>query len=334
MTFNVTASIGICEVASTYTEAEDILRDADTAMYRAKRDGANRCVLYDASMHEAALANLQSRQQLKLAVEREEFVLFFQPLLDLRDESLYGMEALIRWNHPSRGILAPGAFIALAEETGHIIAMGQWVLRQACRELARFNALCDHDLVMSLNVSTRQLDIPTFFADLKDALHDSEVDPTLIQLEITESIFLKDAERIGQLFRDIRALGVQIAFDDFGTGYSSLSYLERYPIDTLKLDQSFVQRMVKSSINAEIVQMVMQLARATGMKVSAEGVEEREQAAALVACGCHLAQGYLFSKPVPRDQMNALVEKDMERRRRLSARAAMSVMPALAGRAS
>ena len=331
MTFTVTASIGICEITSSYTEVEDMLRDADTAMYRAKRDGGNRCVLYDAGMHEAALANLQAKQQLKLGVERKEFVLFFQPLVDLRDESLYGMEALIRWNHPTRGLLAPGAFIALAEETGHILDMGQWVMREACQELARFNARCDRDLVMSLNVSSRQLDLPTFFPELQEALHDTGVDPKLIQLEITESIFLKDAERIGQLFRDIRALGVQIAFDDFGTGYSSLSYLERYPIDTLKLDQSFVQRMVKSSINAEIVQMVLHLARATGMKVSAEGVEEREQAQALVQSGCILAQGYLFSKPVPRDSMNALIDADLDRRRRMHARPSIALVgsPAL-----
>ena len=315
MVVPLTASIGVCEVVLSYAEAEEVLRDADTAMYRAKRAGGAQYVRYDPAMQVDALAVLQSKLQLKAAVANEEFVLFYQPLVNLPDRSIYGMEALIRWNHPTRGLLPPGAFIQLAEETGHIVAMGTWVMHQACLDLQRFQKVCDRPLVMSLNVCSKQLDVPNFMDGLRRALDTSQVDPACVQLEITESIFIKDAVRIGRMFEEIRELGVQIAFDDFGTGYSSLSYLERYPIDTLKLDQSFVQAMGEGTVNAEIVQLVINLADAIGMKVTAEGVEEEEQALTLLEYGCVLAQGYHFSKPISFDRMMDLVVADGHERR-------------------
>ena len=317
----VTASMGLCEIDQHYTDAEQVLHDADTAMCCAKRAGGNQLLRYNSSMQQDALADVQRKLQLKAGIDQGEFELFFQPLIDLDTRSVYGMEALIRWNHPSRGLLAPGAFIQLAEDTGQIVPMGTWVMQESCRRLQQFQEITGNPLLMSLNVSSKQLDTPDFLDLLKAALADSGVDPTCIQLEITESIFLKDAERIGQLFADIRELGVQIAFDDFGTGYSSLCYLERYPIDTLKLDQSFVQHMTEGSVNTEIVKMVINLADAIGMKVSAEGVEEEQQALDLVSFGCSLAQGYLFSKPVPFARMLELIAADT-RRQRLAAHVA------------
>jgi EAL domain-containing protein (putative c-di-GMP-specific phosphodiesterase class I) len=180
-------------------------------------------------------------------------------------------------------------------------------MHEACKQLARLQKSSVSPLLMSFNVSSKQLDVETFFSDLKAAIEESDVNPACLQMEITESIFLRDADRIGQLFQDIRDLGVQIAFDDFGTGYSSLSYLEKYPIDTLKLDQSFVQNMGEGSVNAEIIRMVINLAEAIGMKTSAEGVEEEHQAAALLELGCTLAQGYLFAKPVPFARMEEMI---------------------------
>jgi diguanylate cyclase (GGDEF)-like protein len=306
--FSVSASVGICEVGRNYKEAEDVLRDADTAMYCAKREGGARTIIFQPSMQDKALAALQDKLQLKAAIENNEFLLYYQPLVDMRDLSIKGMEGLIRWNHPSEGIKAPGTFIGLAEETGHIRAIGTWVLQQACSDLPLLQKHFDRSLLMSVNVSTWQLDEPSFFKNLAKLLETSNVKPSSLQLEITESIFLKDALRIGQLFKDIRALGVKIAFDDFGTGYSSLGYLERYPVDTLKIDQTFVRNMNNSPANADILKLLIDIARATGMKIFAEGVEEPEQASALIAYGCNLAQGYLYSRPVPRDAMIDLLQ--------------------------
>ena len=295
----ITASIGVCRVSESAAEAAEILRDADTAMYEAKRQGGSRCVLYNSAMHEEAIAELQAKLELKAAVEHEEFELYYQPLVRMEDASIYGMEALIRWNHPVRGLVSPAEFIPLAETTGHICAIGNWVLRQGCKDFKRFREVYAGPLLLSLNVSSQQLDEPVFFSYLTSVLTEAGMTPTSLQLELTESVLLKDAARLGGLFREIRALGVKIAFDDFGTGYSSLSYLQRYPIDTLKIDQSFVQNMGKGSANADIVKFVIELAHVTGMEVSAEGIEEPEQALALLERGCSVAQGYLYSRPIP-----------------------------------
>jgi diguanylate cyclase (GGDEF)-like protein len=309
MSIPMEASVGHCQIIPSYTDAEEILRDADTAMYHAKREGGGRVVTYHPTMQEAAMASMQARLQLTAAIQNEEFELFYQPLVDMRDWSIFGMEALIRWNHPTRGLLFPGDFIKLAEESGHIVSIGQWVIKRGCRDMAALHAAAGKKLLMSLNVSSKQLDVPTFFSELVEVLEETKIDPTWLQLEITESIFLTDAARVGKLFEDIRALGVQIAFDDFGTGYSSLSYIGKYPIDTLKLDQSFVKNMSKSPINAEIVQFVINIAAAAKMKVTAEGVEEEEQRRQLVSYGCILAQGFLFSKGIPLIEMIELLAR-------------------------
>jgi len=259
-------------------------------------------------------------QQLEAAIERDEFELYYHPLINLADASICGVEALIRWNHPRLGQLMPAQFIPLAEESGLIVRIGEWVLRQACTEL-RLMRPEHQDLLLSVNVSARQLDEPDYIRGLAEILEETGVPARLLQLEITESIFLRDAMRVGALFQAIRALGVKIAFDDFGTGYSSLSYVEKYPVDLLKVDQSFVRRMNDGEVSKEIVQLIVRLARAVGIDVSAEGVESPDQATALLGLGCRVAQGYLYSRPVPLHRMVAMLEVAAAGGQRKSARA-------------
>lgn len=307
MHFPVSASIGLCELSANYGQAEDIIRAANTAMDYAKREGGARYSSYSVSMSNDVLAILQKKIQLKMAIEKNEFELYYQPIVNIDDGSIYGMEALIRWNHPIRGLVGPGDFIELAEETGYIVAIGEWVLRQACFDFRAIRQIYRDSLIVSVNISSRQLIEAKFVWVLSTLIQEYNINPRFLQLEITESIFLENAERMGEIFREIRDLGVRIAFDDFGTGYSSLSYIEKYPINTLKIDQAFVQKMHKSSANAEIVRFVINLAHATGMNVSAEGIENIEQANALLAYGCKIAQGYLYSRPVCLKEMIAML---------------------------
>ena len=254
----------------------------------------------------AALESPISTQQLESAIERAEFELYYQPLINTSDASLYGVEALIRWNHPESGLLRPADFIPLAEESGLIVELGSWVLRRACDDFHLFEPF-NENLLLSVNVSSRQLDEPSFILELADILEQTAMPAHLLQLEITESIFLLDSMRVGALFMAIRALGVKIAFDDFGTGYSSLSYLERYPVDMLKVDRYFVQRMSEGHVSTEIVQLIVHLAQSVGIGVAAEGVEKHEQAATLSSLGCNIAQGFLYSEPIPLRAITALL---------------------------
>jgi EAL domain-containing protein (putative c-di-GMP-specific phosphodiesterase class I) len=257
-------------------------------------------------------ANLDSpitRRQLESALELNQFELHYQPLVDVRDHTLHGIEALVRWNHPQLGLRPPSEFIPLAEETGFIVALGNWVLLQACIDFRSLNP-AKRNLLLSVNVSTRQLDQPDFIRTLADVLAQTGIPGWQLQLEITESIFLRDQMRVGALLGAIRALGVKIAFDDFGTGYSSLNYLDRYPVDLLKVDQYFVQNMRRGNMNEEIVHMIVHIARAAGMDVSAEGVESPEQAATLQKLGCNIAQGYLYCHPVPLQAIHDLLQKE------------------------
>jgi EAL domain-containing protein (putative c-di-GMP-specific phosphodiesterase class I) len=261
------------------------------------------------ALHGAAPGALAPAEELQSALDHDELELYYQPLIDTRDHTMHGVEALIRWHHPQRGLLNPIDFIPLAEETGLIVNMGSWALRQACTDHRRLQQFSRRDLLLSVNVSARQLDEPAFIADLADIIHETGIAPHLLQLEITESIFLRDSLRIGALFQAIRALSVKIAFDDFGTGYSSLNYLAAYPVDLVKIDQYFVQRMSKSYVHTEVVGLIVNLARTIGMTVSAEGVENSDQAEALSRLGCNIAQGYLYSPPVPLDSLTAMLEQ-------------------------
>jgi diguanylate cyclase (GGDEF)-like protein len=298
-TFNLSASIGICPIDRSYVGSEAIVRDADLAMYRSKHRGGASAVMYEPSMHTEAVDAMHARADLKRGLLQEEFVLWYQPLVDMQDGSIYGMEALIRWMHPQKGLVGPGAFIQLAEDTGHIVEMGNWVLRQGCMDYTVLQAQSANPLLLSLNVSTRQLELNNFMDILRSVLAETDMPPNQLQLEITESILLGDPERMGRIFREIRDLGVKIAFDDFGTGYSSLSYIQRFPVDTLKIDQSFVRSLNNGPVNANVIRLIIDLSEVTGMRVSAEGIEGIEEARTLLRLGCRIAQGYLYGKPVP-----------------------------------
>jgi diguanylate cyclase len=315
MQIPITASIGICEMTPAHHEPDQVIRDAGTAMFHAKRNHGAQFVRYSAEMEENALVAMQARLQLKAAVVNQEFECFYQPLIDMRDNSIYGAESLIRWNHPTRGLLAPGAFIQLAEETGHIVQMGTWVMQQSFKDLQRLQQACDHKLTLSVNVSSKQLDLPNFMDTLTDALEESKINPRQVQLEITESIFLKDAARIGRLFQDIRQLGVQIAFDDFGTGYSSLSYLRTFPFDKIKIDQSFVRNIPSNPESMAIVRAVTRMGASLNIATTGEGVETLEELDFLKRKGCTEAQGYLFSKPKPAREVGAMLAEQAARTR-------------------
>ncbi|MDE1155959.1 MAG: EAL domain-containing protein [Acidobacteriaceae bacterium] len=325
--FTISASVGVCGVHEGYTQGDMILRDADLALYRAKRDGGSRAVIFSPSIYEEMLLSTRTKQEMKDALSNQEYEVYYQPLIDMRDNTIYGVEALIRWNHPRRGLLTPGNFIPLAEETGLVVEIGNWCLRKACEEYGHMLDHAENNLLLSVNVSTRQLESGDFVETLREVLQKSVLRASCLQLEITESILASDPVRVGALFQEIRALGVKIAFDDFGTGYSSLSYLERYPIDTLKIDQSFVQGMKGAPVNRDIVRFIVQLAHAIHTRVTAEGVETSEQQEMLLSLGCFTAQGFLYSRPVPLAATLQLLEQGLPGGRRES-RAKLFRLPA------
>jgi diguanylate cyclase (GGDEF)-like protein/PAS domain S-box-containing protein len=295
-----TLSIGIAPSSTGYERAEDILRDADTAMYRAKSLGKARHEIFDKAMHARAINLLQLETDLRKAIERQEFFIQYQPIVDLDTFSLRGFEALVRWRHPERGFISPIDFIPVAEETGMIIQIGEWVLREACRQIQRWQVIFPSDppLFISVNLSGKQFTQEDLIHEVSYILNETKIDPRSLKLEITESMVMENVEAATELLKQLRGLGVQLSIDDFGTGYSSLSYLHRFPIDTLKIDRSFVTQMSENNENAEIVRTIVMLAQNLGMDVVAEGVETNEQLALLRKLGCENGQGYFFSRPV------------------------------------
>jgi diguanylate cyclase (GGDEF)-like protein len=304
-----TASIGIALSASGYAEPDDILRDADAAMYRAKENGKARYEMFDQGMHAKAIARLRLESDLRLAIEREEFQVHYQPIMALESGRLAGFEALVRWEHPQRGRVMPGEFIPVAEETGLIVAIGQLVLEQSCQRMVEWQRLSPayRSLSLSVNLSSRQVAQPDLIERIRGVLEETGIDPHCLKLEITESVVMENAEAATIMFKQLRALGIQLSIDDFGTGYSSLSYLHRFPVNYLKIDKSFVGRMTEASDNAEIVRTILTLARNLGLEVIAEGVETDHQNKQLKALGCDYGQGYLFSRPIDSDAVPALL---------------------------
>jgi diguanylate cyclase (GGDEF)-like protein len=302
-------SIGIAMGDARYNKPDEVLRDADIAMYYAKETNQSH-VIFDQIMHARAVTLLELETDLRFAVERDEFELFYQPLVHLDDVSLMGFEALVRWNHPRRGLVTPGEFISVAESTGLIIPMTVQLLRRACEQAASWirDGVTRRSMVISVNISASHLTQGDLVVDLKQILDETKLDPASLKLEITESAVMDNAESVISVLRSIKELGVKLSIDDFGTGYSSLSYLHRFPIDTLKVDRSFVSAMEDSSGNGEIVRTVIALANALQLSVIAEGIESIEQFHRLRALGCEYGQGYLFSKPVPVLEAHRMLE--------------------------
>ncbi|MBC7930299.1 MAG: EAL domain-containing protein, partial [Rubrivivax sp.] len=283
-----------------YERAEDILRDADTAMYRAKSLGKARHEIFDKAMHARAINLLQMETDMRRALERDEFILHYQPIVSLNDFRLRGFEALVRWQHPERGFISPMDFIPVAEETGMIVPLGEWVLREACQQMQHWQKLfpVETPLYITVNLSSKQFSQSSLLSKVAMILQETGVKPHTVKLEITESVVMENIDTATDMLQQLRDLGVKLAIDDFGTGYSSLSYLHRFPIDTLKIDRSFVTRMSENNENTEIVRTVVVLAQNLGMDVVAEGVETNEQLVLLQKLGCENGQGYFFSKPV------------------------------------
>lgn len=295
-----TVSIGIAISSKEYAQTEDILRDADTAMYRAKALGKARYEIFDKGMHAQASKLLQLETDLRRAVEREEFFIFYQPILSLETGGLRGFEALVRWRHPQGGFISPVDFIPIAEETGMIVQIGEYVLREACRQMQKWHVTLPSDppLFISVNLSVKQFSQPDLVEKIAGILEETKLNPKTLKLEITESAVMENVEVATGLLNRLRSLGLQISMDDFGTGYSSLSHLRRFPIDTLKIDRSFVTQMAEDNDSAEIVRTIVGLAQNLGMDVVAEGVETPDQFLTLKSLGCEYGQGYFFSKPL------------------------------------
>src|SRR5919205_1596733 len=295
-----TVSIGIALSNTGYERAEDLLRDADTAMYRAKMEGKKRHVVFDKAMHDRAMELLQIETDLRRAITRKEFFLNYQPIVSLETGKVASFEALVRWRHPERGLVMPGEFISVAEETGLIIPLGQWVLGEACRQMREWQRLYDFtdSVTMSVNLSSRQFSQADLIEQISSALRETGLRPASLKLEITESMVAENMDTAISMLTQLRGLGVGLSIDDFGTGYSSLSYLHRFPIDTLKIDRSFVTQMTDNSENAEIVRTIVTLARSLDMAVVAEGVETGDQLRQLGELGGDYGQGYPFSRPL------------------------------------
>jgi diguanylate cyclase (GGDEF)-like protein len=299
----VTASIGISVFPADGEDAEMLLKNADLAMYRAKEMTRNAYCFFTAEMNRRAVAKLQLNTDLRRAIERGEFVLHYQPKVELREGRLLGAESLLRWNHPSRGMVQPDEFIPALEDSGLILPVGEWALREACAQLRRWQAMGVSTLPVSVNLSAKQFHRPDLDALVRRVLADEGVAPELIELEITESCLMSNPEEAVRLLAGLRDAGLMISVDDFGTGYSSLSYLTRLPLTALKIDHSFVRDAAVSREAASIVRAVIDMAHNLEFTVIAEGVETADQVAFLRRHGCDVGQGYLFGRPVPADQL-------------------------------
>jgi diguanylate cyclase (GGDEF)-like protein/PAS domain S-box-containing protein len=304
-----TVSIGVALSTIDHDRPEHLLRDADVALYRAKAQGKARHAIFDPSMDAQAMERLELETDLRYAVERDELRVYYQPIVDLESGRICEVEALIRWQHPLRGMIPPLQFIPLAEETGLIIPIGRWILCEAARQTRIWQQ--EHPtlppLTLSVNISARQLQHPTLIAEIDGVLRETGLDPTTLRLEITESVVMEDAESTSVTLRALKGLGIELAIDDFGTGYSSLSYLNRFSVDAVKIDRSFVSEMGTSSRDATIIRAIIALAKSLQLSVTAEGIETNEQLRQLQDLGCNRGQGYLLAKPLPPEAIPGLL---------------------------
>jgi len=298
----VTASIGIA--AGQRTSAEELLRDADIAMYRAKWDGKNRYAVFESAMQDNVQSRMELDMDLREAIEQEQFFLAYQPTFTLSDMTPTGVEALIRWEHPTRGIVQPDAFIPMLEETGLITEVGRWVLHEACRQAAEWRQ-AGHPIAIAVNVSGRQLDNDELIADIERALSDSGLEASALTIEITETTLMRNIEETVQRLNSIKELGVRIAIDDFGTGYSSLAHLQKFPVDALKIDRSFIAGLRHNKEGETLIRTLVQLGKALSIETFAEGIEEQHELSLLKDEECDNGQGFLFARPLDSDAIAA-----------------------------
>jgi diguanylate cyclase (GGDEF)-like protein/PAS domain S-box-containing protein len=304
-------SIGIAMSSPDLERAEDLIRGADIAMYRAKASGKSCHELFDTEMHDEMVSLLQLENDLRRAIDRQEFDLYYQPIVSLSSGRIAGFEALVRWNHPTQGLIAPGKFISIAEETGLIMPLGEWVLREACQQLRQWQFKFSHlwPMTVSVNLSGRQFSHPGLTDQLRHILEETGLSANFLKLEITESVIMENTEAALGMLAKIKEMGLQLSVDDFGTGYSSLGYLYRFPMDVLKIDRSFISRVDVDGEKLELVRTITTLAWNLGMDVVAEGVETTKQLAQLKALKCEYGQGHLFSRPICAKDMEAFLSR-------------------------
>jgi diguanylate cyclase (GGDEF)-like protein/PAS domain S-box-containing protein len=305
---HITLSIGLSTYPDDGQDAETLIKNADTAMYQAKETGRNNYRFYTKEMNVRAIERQDIEAELCLALERKELVLHYQPKVSLDTGEITGVEALVRWVHPNRGLIPPAQFIPIAEDCGLILPIGKWVLREACRQLKVWLDAGLHVVPVSVNVSSLEFRSGDFIGGLRAILKETHLDPSYLELELTETVLMQRAESTTSVLRALKSIGVRLAVDDFGTGYSSLSYLKRFPIDSLKIDRSFVREISADTDDATIVSAVITMAKSLKKCVIAEGVETEDQIKFLQSCGCNQAQGFYFSRPVPAVNFGKLLE--------------------------
>lgn len=302
-------SIGIALYPNDGDEVETLLKNADTAMYHAKKQGRNNYQFFDTSMNQASVEQLAIETSLRKAIDNNELALYYQPQVSIKSGQIIGMEALLRWKHPKKGFISPASFIPVAEETGLIISIGEWVIREACKQGAAWQKQGYKPVTISVNLSAKQLREEQLNEIIARILFETGMNPKYLGLELTESAIIIEPERALTRLQSIKSLGIKMSMDDFGTGYSSLSYLKRFPLDTLKIDQSFIRDLMVNNEDASLVKAIISMAHSLGMDVIAEGVEQQEQLEFLGVHGCDTIQGYFFSRPLPADELEKILPK-------------------------
>jgi len=303
----VSVSIGVAFAPKDGKTSQTLIKNVDSAMYMAKVKGKNTHVYFEQSYNQMLTDKIEMQSELRKAIENEEFVLYYQAQMDISRKKIIGFEALLRWNHPYKGLLYPVDFIYLAEESGLIVPIGKWVLTQACKQLKEWTDMGYTDIDMAVNLSARQFKDENFVRMVKDIIEETGIDPNRLELEITESVALENFEYTIDVIKELNKLGVKFSLDDFGTGYSAMSYLKHLPINNLKIDKSFLNTILEDTTDQKIIQAIINLANNLNLHVIAEGVEQREHEHLLQEMNCNMAQGYLYSKPVPKDKAEELL---------------------------